>query len=171
MRGYTGKMARNSNPMFAELFEIVEPVSIKPLTTLDTAILKHTTLTMATNIRPNCINYGCNEPATFSRTNKDGSKRWRVHCYHCQKASYGLIEHRENVTPFKTGICSNKDSHLGFKCPTSYAKGSAAIGITEVDHKDGDHTNWKHSNLDELCPICHKRKGILNGDHNGQKNK
>jgi hypothetical protein len=119
--------------------------------------------------RPTCINYGCNEPVTFQRTNADGSKRWRVHCGHCQKASYGKVEHREGVTPYKTGKCANQNGHLGFKCPTSYKRGSVAIGVTEVDHIDGDHCNNVPSNLDELCPICHKIKGKREGDHNNQK--
>jgi hypothetical protein len=36
--------------------------------------------------------------------------------------------------------------------------------MTEVDHIDGDFSNNSLSNLDELCPICHKLKGQQSGD-------
>ena len=41
--------------------------------------------------------------------------------------------------------------------------------MTEIDHTDGDPLNHEHSNLKELCPICHKLKGQLNGDTNGYR--
>jgi hypothetical protein len=44
-----------------------------------------------------------------------------------------------------------------------------AKGMTEVDHIDGDHTNNHPSNLDELCPLCHKLKGQQSGDFNKTK--
>lgn len=122
------------------------------------------------NFRPTCINYGCDEPVTFSRTNVDGTKRWRIHCDHCQKASYGKWPHRLGVLPFKTGSCNNTDGHLGFECMINWNKMPEwSKGMTEVDHIDGDHTNNDISNLDELCPICHKLKGQLSGDYNNQK--
>ena len=120
--------------------------------------------------RPICINYGCGKPATFSRKNEKGYRRWRVHCGHCQGASYGKHEHAPGVTPFKTGKCSNTDEHLGFPCPTNAAIiPEWAKGMTEVDHKDGNPSNNDHSNLDELCPICHKLKGQRSGDFNGRR--
>ena len=122
------------------------------------------------NFRPVCINHGCTKPVTFSHTDADGNKRWRVHCSHCQKASYGGQDHAPGVTPFKTGFCSNDDGHLGFTCAIDYDKAPWAIGMTEVDHKNGDCTDNRVENLDELCPMCHKRKGRLAGDHNGWKN-
>ena len=121
------------------------------------------------NFRPVCINHGCTKPVTFSHTDTDGNKRWRVHCSHCQKASYGAQAHAPGVTPFKTGRCSNNDSHLGFACAIDYDRAPWAIGMTEVDHIDGDSTNHNHNNLDELCPMCHKLKGQRAGDYNNQK--
>ena len=119
--------------------------------------------------RPTCINHGCNEPVTFSHTDINGKKRWRVHCWRCQKASYGARPHAPGVTPFKTGKCSNADGHLGFECPIDYDKAEWMIGVTEVDHKDGDYFNNDESNLDELCPCCHKQKSKLHGDFNNAR--
>jgi hypothetical protein len=41
--------------------------------------------------------------------------------------------------------------------------------MTEIDHIDGDYTNNHSSNLDELCPICHKIKGQQSGDFDNTK--
>ena len=119
--------------------------------------------------RPICINHGCNKPVTYSHKDDLGNPRWRIHCGHCQKASYGGHQHAPGVTPWKQGKCSNHDNHLGFPCGIDYKKAPWAIGITEVDHKDGDHTNNNVDNLDELCPMCHKRKSMTNGDHKGYR--
>lgn len=122
--------------------------------------------------RPTCINHGCDQPAMVNRIDKQGNTRWRIHCSHCQPASYGKWPHREGVTPFKTGRCSNVDSHLGFKCPVKWTKiPKDAKGMTEIDHRDGDSSNNHPENLDELCPICHKIKGQRSGDYNGFRNK
>lgn len=125
-------------------------------------------------MRPICINHGCNEPVTYSRQNADGSYRWRIHCSHCQSASWGKWEHRYGVMPFKQGICSNKHGalDLGFECPTNFDKlPQGAKGITEVDHIDGDHCNNHPSNLQELCMTCHKIKSQLSGDFDNTKMK
>jgi hypothetical protein len=122
------------------------------------------------NVRPTCINHGCNKPVTFSHKDERGNKRWRIHCGHCQGASYGKHPHAVGVTPYKTGKCNNKDGHLGFTCFTRLEKAPKwAKGLTQVDHKDGDNTNNHPSNLDELCPMCHSLKGQLNGDFNGRR--
>jgi hypothetical protein len=121
-------------------------------------------------MRPICINYGCNEPVVYSHKDTKGNPRWRIHCSHCQQASYGKHPHRSGVTPYKTGKCSNHDSHLGFGCPTVFeVMPQWAKGITEVDHKDGNHCNHELENLEELCVVCHKLKGQLSGDYNNQK--
>lgn len=117
--------------------------------------------------RPICVNHGCNKPVTFSHKDENGFRRWRVHCCHCQKASYGGHPHAPGVTPFKKGVCSNTDGHLGFKCVINWNKvPDWAKGMTEIDHKDGDYTNNDKDNLDELCPICHRLKGQMVGDFN-----
>ena len=119
--------------------------------------------------RPKCINHGCTKPVTYSHKDEQGNKRWRIHCGHCQGASYGRHAHASGVTPFKTGYCSNSDSHLGFACSINYKKAPWAVGMTEVDHKNGNSNDNRLENLDELCPMCHKRKGRLLGDYNNMK--
>jgi hypothetical protein len=119
--------------------------------------------------RPTCINIGCKKPVTFSHKDEQGNRRWRVHCSHCQKASYGRHAHAPGVTPFKTGRCSNQDNHLGFPCSVNYRKAPWAVGMTEVDHRNGDPTDNRKRNLDELCPMCHRHKGHLAGDYNAQR--
>ena len=122
--------------------------------------------------RPICVNHGCGRPVTYQHKNEDGTKRWRVHCCHCQAASYGKWPHRSGVTPFKTGQCSNRDGHLGFDCLIKWSRVPKwAKGMTEVDHKNGDHSDNRPENLEELCPMCHKLKGQLAGDFNGSKHK
>jgi len=124
------------------------------------------------SIRPICINHGCEKPVTVSRGRLTGtgihSPRWRIHCGHCQAASWGKHPHREGVTPYKTGMCTNIDEHLGFVCFTNWDKVPDGYkGRTQVDHKDGDPSNNNPDNLDELCSHCHNYKGQLSGDFNG----
>jgi hypothetical protein len=121
-------------------------------------------------MRPICINHGCYEDVTYSHKDTLGNPRWRVHCSHCQSASWGKWPHRAGVTPYKIGKCSNTDGHLGFDCMVNWEKiPSWAKGMTEVDHKDGNNTNNDLNNLDELCPLCHKLKGQQSGDFNNMK--
>jgi len=122
-------------------------------------------------MRPICINEGCGSPVIPTKGKvTDPNPRWRVHCGDCQKASYGAKPHKHGVTPFKTGKCSNIDGHLGFECSIKWSKvPDWAKGMTEVDHRDGNPNNNARSNLDELCPICHKLKGQINGDYNNKK--
>lgn len=117
---------------------------------------------------PQCVNHGCNEYVILNSIDKQGRPRYRPHCGHCQAASFGKHPHRLGVTPFKTGQCSNKDGHLGFPCLIKWSKVPKwAKGMTEIDHIDGDNSNNSIDNLQELCPICHKLKGQLNGDYRG----
>lgn len=117
---------------------------------------------------PQCVNYGCDEYVILNGIDKQGNPRYRPHCGDCQKASWGGKPHREGVTPFKTGKCSNIDGHLGFDCLIKWSKVPEwAKGMTEIDHKDGNNGNNDNSNLQELCPICHKLKGQISGDYQG----
>ena len=123
---------------------------------------------MGSTFRPICVNHGCDAPVIpMEGKISDPNPRWRVHCGHCQKASYGAWPHREGVTPFKTGKCSNVDGHLGFDCLIKWSKVPEwAKGMTEIDHKNGVNTDNREENLDELCKACHCLKGQLAGDFN-----
>jgi hypothetical protein len=96
--------------------------------------------------------------------------RYRPVCQRCHRAGYGAAALKEGVSFWKTGICSNTDSHLGFPCPMDYDKAPWATktSTTEIDHKDGYKTNNDISNLEELCQCCHKEKGIQAGDFTKQ---
>ena len=120
---------------------------------------------LSNNMRPICVNYGCNEPVVYSRKNSDGTPRWRPHCSHCQSASWGKWPHRLGVSPFKTGKCSNVDGHLKFTCPIKWSKvPKDAKGMTEIDHIDGNDCNNTLDNVQEVCKLCHTEKGRRNGD-------
>ena len=114
--------------------------------------------------RPTCINYGCDKLCAAV------GNRYRPHCWKCHRAGYGDGTLAEGVTPWKTGICSNRDGHLGFPCPMDYDKAPWArrTSTTEIDHKDGDKTNNDLSNLEENCQCCHKEKGRRTGDFKKQ---
>lgn len=116
--------------------------------------------------RPVCLNHGCNKLVTWSRQTKDKTVRYKPHCSRCAVASYDSTKKlAPGVTPFRTGYCSNRDGHLGWNCPCDWSDGSVAIGITEIDHIDGNPNNNVPENTQELCPICHKVKGKLCGDY------
>ena len=121
-------------------------------------------------MRPTCCNHGCDKPVCCSSGRiSDPNPRYRPVCGHCQTASWkGMQYYAPGVTPFVTGMCSNKDGHLGFECWTDFDKMPADFkGRTQIDHKDGNPHNNVLENLDELCVSCHAYKGQLNGDTNG----
>jgi hypothetical protein len=115
--------------------------------------------------RPKCINHGCKTLVTYTAVFESGQKRWSVMCSACVKAGQGRQPWKPGVTPWKTGRCSNHDGHLGFSCTVNYKKNPHFIGMTEVDHKNGNHVDNRKRNLDELCPMCHKLKSKLAGDY------
>lgn len=130
-------------------------------------------LSITSGNRPICVNHGCNNLVARSNSKNNPIAQYKVHCSRCCQASRGATDHAPGVTPFKVGKCSNSDGHLGFKCVTKlnalpkWKRGT----FTEVDHIDGNHTNNKLKNLQELCTVCHKLKGQLNGDFNRHRNK
>ena len=105
-----------------------------------------------------CANYGCN-----SKRQDTGSGKLRPLCGTCH-----LGKIRKNIKPIKTGICSNQNGRLGHKCPTDYSEGSIAIGLTELDHIDGNCMNNSPNNIQELCRPCHIAKSKKNGDFSRQ---
>jgi 5-methylcytosine-specific restriction endonuclease McrA len=109
--------------------------------------------------RPRCLNIGCNNVCHHTGT------RYRPFCVTCHVANYKNLPLPYGVKPFKTGKCSNHDGHLGFTCGWDYEKAPWAIGLTQVDHIDGNYLNNIPSNADELCETCHKQKGKQNGDY------
>jgi len=123
------------------------------------------------NFRPTCINPGCGKPVIVKSGTIEKNTGWRVHCSHCQTASYGGHPHAPGVTPFKKGTCSNTNSRLGFPCVINWDLVNEDMKVaTEVDHKNGDSTDNRKRNLQELCPICHRQKGRLQGDYDGFRN-
>ena len=107
---------------------------------------------------PTCLNIGCSKKCTHS------GKRYRPFCSGCHTASYKKLSLADGVKPFKTGKCSNQDGHLGFTCGWNYKKAPWAIGLTQIDHIDGNYLNNVPENADELCHLCHTEKGKQNGD-------
>ena len=119
---------------------------------------------MKSEIRPTCLNHGCERPVAWCGT------RWRPVCSRCHKAGYDAnTTYAPGVTPFRTGKCSNQAGHLGFLCPIDYSKTSWVLGSTQIDHIDGNHLNNVVENCQELCDLCHKEKGKRNGDFKIQK--
>jgi len=113
--------------------------------------------------RPTCLNHGCVSPVAHC------GARWRPFCQRCHKAGYGSGKLKESVTAFKTGYCQNVDGVLGFNCPMNYEKAPWAIGLTQVDHVDGNYYNNTPDNCMELCEGCHRQKSKLSGDYKQQR--
>ena len=116
------------------------------------------------NERPICVNTGCNKPVTVAKYNNNGTAKWRPVCGHCSQAQIGKYEYSDGVIPFRQNKCSNIDGKLGFKCATNFKLIPDGINITEIDHINGDDSNNKLRNLQELCVTCHKIKTQINGD-------
>ena len=116
-------------------------------------------------MRPRCVNHGCFRPVANS------GQRWRPVCGHCHKAGYGAHRFAPGVTPFRTGVCSNRDGHLGFDCYIDWDR-VLRDGFrlkTHIDHKDGNHLNNFADNCEELCEACHSEKGRRAGDYRGYR--
>ena len=124
------------------------------------------------NFRPICVNHGCDKPVIVTSGTISDPGGWRVHCGHCQAASYGKWPHASGVTPFKIGRCSNIKGKLGFSCVINWTsvKAQGLKVSTEIDHINGDPNDNLLTNLQELCPICHREKGRREGNFDGWRN-
>jgi hypothetical protein len=123
---------------------------------------------------PICINKHCGRPVIYNVTGKP-----RPHCGACQKARWKtggarlltkkeLQEDPKRKQPiaFHQFKCSNKDGHLGWRCPTGRLPKHMRLP-TDLDHKDGNGWNNTAKNVEELCKICHTLKGKESGDVKG----
>lgn len=114
--------------------------------------------------RPICINHGCNKSVTVASYYKNGNAKWRSVCGHCSNAAIGKYPFADGVTQYRKNVCSNKDSRLGFKCPTDFKLIPSGYPVTEIDHIDGSDCNNTPNNVQELCVTCHKIKSMSSGD-------
>ena len=120
------------------------------------------------NFRPVCINPGCGSFCVPMRGRVgDADVRYRVFCGTCHKNSYMDYPLAAGVTRFKKNRCSNTGSRLGFPCVIDWAlvESTGFKLSTEIDHKNGNNTDNRAVNLQELCSVCHKEKGKRAGDH------
>lgn len=53
-----------------------------------------------------------------------------------------MMQHRDNIL--------KRDNHTCQGC------GWRALDFQEIHHRNGDHSNFKESNLETLCPLCHQ---------------
>ena len=107
---------------------------------------------------PSCAVAGCEQPASWVRRNKDGSKKYRITCNKHRKMSLKLT---------KKDYCENIDGRLGFKC-TSTILDPCQL---QLDHIDGDRYNNDSNNHQTLCACCHAYKTHIEKDHLKRYNK
>jgi hypothetical protein len=109
---------------------------------------------------PKCAS--CGDYAEVRRLDNFGRPTYRPFCPSCRQQ--GLSE------LVKSGRCSNVSGHLGFFCPVNWQVAEfMSATLTDIDHIDGDNGNNIPSNLQELCPLCHREKSKRNGDHDGAR--
>lgn len=118
--------------------------------------------------RPKCSVKGCNNYAHNAGRRKDGSIVWRKNPDDPTHKTYLCMEHHEarlwehmQYRLSKKDYCENIDGRLGFKCPLKVTDKIRYVIPYEVDHIDGNPENWTITNLQTLCPICHRIKTII----------
>lgn len=93
-----------------------------------------------------CANDGCENLTTYkSRGN------YSTRCSTCLKT--------KNGTQHRTAHGRKKKKH----CELCDFKALHPSQL-DVDHIDGDHSNWDQDNLQTLCANCHRLKTFLNRD-------
>ena len=110
--------------------------------------------------RPMCEMDGCQNQAMFMYEYSDGTVKWRVRhgkiicSAHQRKTYHPSLKHRKDH-------CENRTGFLGFKCTTTIAWD----GMLEVDHKNGNPSDNRPSNLQTLCSCCHRYKTKIYKDY------
>lgn len=110
--------------------------------------------------RPMCEMDGCQNQAMFLYEYSDGTVKWRVRhgkiicSAHQRKTYHPSLKHRKDH-------CENRTGFLGFKCTTTIAWD----GMLEVDHKNGNPSDNRPSNLQTLCSCCHRYKTKIYKDY------
>ena len=113
--------------------------------------------------RPICCNIGCEKKVHLIGYSSTGTPKYRPYCGSCHKSTYKGLPFAEGVTPIKKDYCENSEGRLGFTCATNGGKLHSCM--MDLDHKDGDHYNNDHSNIQTLCKNCHAFKTKQNGDN------
>ena len=140
---------------YADIFSHHKDLMTKAQLVTDCASVKNT-LSDELNSHPSLQkNYVFSHPMAGSE---------RSGFFHSDKDLFKELFEDKGVVSCRTGKCSNQDGRLGFSCPMDYEKAPHAIGITELDHIDGNRYNNTSDNIQELCNACHVHKGKLSGD-------
>ena len=123
------------------------------------------------SMRPLCIHPGCNNRGQhMGNYRKDGTPIFRKYCtkhhHERQAEKKGLTSNQwlnsfHPYLQFRKDYCENKDSRLGFKCNYKIR----FSGLLQVDHKNGNPTDNRPSNLQTLCANCHIFKTFENKDY------
>lgn len=93
-----------------------------------------------------CINYGC-----FNKRMEQSNGSYRTVCASCHKASYSGTPYPGNKIPYKKTYCECCKEDFPSCC-------------LDMDHKDGNSLNQRHSNVWTLCKNCHTMKSKIFGD-------
>ena len=120
--------------------------------------------------RPSCINKGCSNPAHKLKEKSPNYFYYANKCSSCikrvaaEKRGLTLTQYNNLYHPyrkFRKDFCENVDARLGFKCTTTVIWD----GMLDVDHKNGNPSDNRKSNIQTLCKCCHAYKTSINEDH------
>lgn len=120
--------------------------------------------------RPVCSTYNCYNPAHVVRDYGDGWANYRLVCGTCHikkiaerqgKTVTQLTNQWHPYLRYRKTYCENQDGRLGFTCTTTIHWD----GMLDVDHRNGDPSDNRQSNLQTLCKCCHAYKTAVNKDY------
>jgi|TARA_A100001011_G_C13665126_1_gene577265 uncharacterized membrane protein len=125
----------------------------------------------AGNVLPDCVNINCNNTVRIRHWTSTGHPSIKSECSSCENERRGKNKKvRGYVQKVKKNYCENYDGHLGFSCAINADEyENLPSNCYELDHIDGNHFNNVSENTQTLCSICHSRKGLEEGDFNGNK--